>query len=183
MTPHRGPDFTRVIRLAEKLRTLDQAAWERIQARCANLDGQSLGGILGRAELVGRGLVPDTDPYGEPLWHTALTNLGAAAGTLSELAVLLRGPGPERYERAAEQLRQMPDPPEDATGVAAFLGLLGVAARQRAEHPGTAAALQSIAFALLVTPRSGAALAAVYAPLEPEVPYASLASSSEEPAA
>jgi hypothetical protein len=183
MVTQAGPDFSRLIAFAEKLRALDHAAWERIQAHCAMLDAQSLGGLLGRAELIARGLTPPTNPYTEPLWHTALSTLWTAAGVFSEVAMLLGGRSPERYEREADRVRQQPEQNAHAAGAAALLDVYAVALRQRPDHPGTAAALQAIATALIISPPEGEALACVYAPFEPEVPYASLLPSPGEHAA
>ena len=102
-------------------------------------------------------MTPPTDPYTEPLWHTALSTLWTAAGVLSEVAQLLGGQSPERYEREAERVRHQPEQSAHAAGAAALLDVYAVAARQRPAHPGTAAALQAIATALIVSPREGEA--------------------------
>ena len=175
MVTHAGPDFTRLVAFAGKLGELDEAAWERIHTRCATLDTQSVGGLLGRAELIGRSMVPETNPYAEPLWHSALTTLGTAVGTLTEVATLLGGPSADRYEREAQRLRHKVDSGKREEGPAALLSVFGAAARQRAHHPGAAAALQAVAFALLVNPGWDSRLQAIYGPFEPEIPYAALA--------
>ena len=43
MVAQSGPDFSRLIAFADRVRALDQSAWGRIQARCVTLDVQSPG--------------------------------------------------------------------------------------------------------------------------------------------
>lgn len=175
MTPTaRDPDFSRLVAFATRLETLDESAWDRVAARCALLDGRSVDGFLSRMELFSRSLMPDANPYTQPGARPAMAAMGTVFGMLGEIAMVLGGPSPERYEREAARLRQQGTEDQRATGMAAHLTILGHAARQRPRHPGTAAALQAIAMALLVRPLTDRSVQGVYGPFEPEISYASL---------
>jgi hypothetical protein len=177
-TTRAEPDFSRLVLLATRLERLDAEAWARIAARCAALDGQSLDGILGRAELLARSIVPVTSPYSQPGVQPALSAWFTGMGIASELAALIDDATPERYERRAAQLREKAGATKKDLGEAAFLVIRALAARNRRRHPGLAAAIRAIAYAVLAGREPDANLEAVYAPFEPELPFASLAGAS-----
>jgi hypothetical protein len=172
----------RLRNFAQRLAALDEAAWSRIRARCALLD-RDLIGLLGRAELFARSVLPDSDPYSLPLYRPTTAALGAAFGLLGEIGLLLGGPDPDGFQRTAVRLLQdHADSPREVNQ-AAFLTVLAAAARNRRDHAGTAAALQAIAFSLLSGARAPADVAAVYGPFEAEIPFASLDTGPDQHAA
>jgi len=171
------PDFSGVIKFSEGLDTLDDAAWERVATRCGELEDRSIDGFLGRVELFARSVTPETNPYTQPGARPAMAAMGTVFGILGEIAVLLGGTSRDRYETEAARLRQRGTEDPQAAGTAAFLAILGHAARQRARHPGAAAAVQAVAMALLVSPHVDVNLHHVYSPFEPELPLASIQSS------
>ena len=168
------PDFSRLIRFSEGLNTLDDAAWDRVATRCGLLDLRSVSGFLGRVELFARSVMPDANPYTQPGARPAMAAMGTVFGILGEIALLLGGPSPDRYETESARLRQRGAEDRHAAGTASFLAILGHAARQRPRHPGVSAALQAVAMALLVSPHADRNIQDVYGPFEPEIPFASI---------
>ncbi len=88
---------------AARVAALDASAWDRIGARCATLDQSTLGGLLGRAELLARVFVPPTDPYSHPLSRSALATIGTLAGLFFEVSMLFGPVDPAKFDTAAEQ--------------------------------------------------------------------------------
>ena len=176
------PDYSRLLPWATKVEGLDDQAWERIAGRCAKLDQESVSGVLGRAELVARSAVPTTSPYAEPGLQPVLTAWFTGLGLVRELVALLTEGSPEHFERRAAQLRDRREPSSRDLGEAAFLSLQARAARLRVRHAGLAAALQAVGLAVLAGRRPDDNLKAVYAPFEPEIPFASLWPSEEHAA-
>jgi hypothetical protein len=164
---------------ASRVAGLQPEAWDRIGARCAILDGASIVGVLGRAELLGRALTPDTDPYSQPFLKPVIATLGTLGGLFAEVALLFGAPEPGNFERAADRQHAHPDPGQPQ--LEPFLRLVAAADRQRPRHPGTASALYAVAIALLARRMvSQAELRKLYAPFEPEISFASLVEESEQ---
>jgi hypothetical protein len=182
-SPDQHADPPVLMVFADKAAALPPEAWNRIGERCALLDPSTVTAFLGRVELIARSVTPDPDPYAQPLVQSTMAVMGNIWGMMLEVSARLAPLGPEYFERARPRGDQGSTVGRVA-GMDAFLRIQGLAQRQQAVHPGTAAALRAVSLALMVrrTP-AHATFEAVYRPFEPEIPYASLSPSPGEHAA
>ena len=168
---------------ARKVAELPPDAWDRVAARCGSLDQRTVDGFLGRAELVGRSFVPDTDTYQHPFVHSAVGAWGTLCGLALETTHALSPSGSVRFEHAAGSWLP-PGAPLSKPLSDALSRLAAVANAQRPSHPGIAAALFAVGLVFIarrtIAPTS---IAAIYRPFESEIPYASLSQGSQEHAA
>ncbi len=164
-----------LVTFAQRVSDLTPEAWERIAARCDKLEHRSLEGFLGRAELVGRVFTLDADPYRQPLVLSALGAWGTLWGLAMEGLHLLNVAPPKATSAAGGVI---PQPQADALD-----RVVAAADRQRRDHPGAAAACHVIGLVLLRSQVAAANIASLYAPFEPEIPFASLGADPEQHAA
>lgn len=169
-------DPVMVWEFAARLEALTPDAWERIHARCAQLDASTMSAFFGRVELYSR-TFPDTDPYAQPALKPALTVLGGVLGFVAEGIQLLVPPAARGFpERSTAQQQKLPK------GMREWQQFESIALREEAGHPGTAAAIRAAGRILMVDHRTmPPAFEPVYRPFEPEIPFASLV--PPEPAA
>jgi hypothetical protein len=166
------PDPARLAAFAAKAEALGPEAWERIAARCGVLDEPTVRGFFSRAELASHSFAGLSDPYTEPFTAPLLGMLGGAWGLVAETLQLVRPFDRIEWEGA---LRKARESGRDNALAQALLRVLALAAGQQETHPGTASALRTIGLLLMISShRAAANPAVIYAPFEPEIPFASL---------
>ncbi|MBL8984333.1 MAG: hypothetical protein JNL26_19255 [Gemmatimonadetes bacterium] len=147
--------------LRRRLEALDEAAWHRIAARVPALGGDSGSALHARGQAIAQGLPPAIPAL-------ARQAMGLAHAVLSEF--------PGRPAPTPGQVAGLPLPPTQkatATHAAAIATLLGA---RRAAYPGAVACIEAVLPALIAPVFIGRErLEALYAPIAPEIPLASLA--------
>lgn len=150
-----------------RLEALDDAAWQRIAAQVPHLGDASAAALLARGDTIARGL-PDALP------SFLRTLAGMAYALHSEFPATPIGiPTPAQI--AASRLT-----PEQQASAATAAALATLLDARRAAFPGAVACIEAVLPAL-VAPQfyPPAQRAALYAPLEGEIPFASLDPSSD----
>lgn len=147
---------------ARHLAALDDDAWRRIAARVPHLGGDSAQALLARGDTIAQGL-----PSAVPTPFRQL--LGAAYAIQSEFPVASSGI-PTPVQIAASRLT--PAQQASALTSAALATLLDV---QRSAFPGVVACIEALVPSL-IAPQSCSPeqREALYAPFEPDIPFASL---------
>lgn len=145
-----------------QLAALDDAAWRRIADRVPHVSGDSVPALLARGEAVAQGLFP----AGPSVLRTVL---GIAHAVHSEFPAA-SGRIPTPAQIAASRLT--PTQQESALTAAALATLLDA---RRTAFPGAVACTEAVV-PTLIAPQfySPEQRTALYAPFEPDIPFATL---------
>ena len=160
---------------ADAVAALPTSSWDRLTTTCASLEGDSFGAVLKRARLGARAS-SILEPLAAHSWRVrgiaavgtaTLTGIGVAAELIGEFG---RPRSPSSVPLAVRH-----SDPTTAKYVEAWFTLEAAIYPVAASHPGLAAAIRAAAQAVLrhdwLSPES---FNAVYAFVEPEIPYETL---------
>jgi hypothetical protein len=163
---------------AQRVSALSPAAWERLAAKCAALDGASFQALLGRARVFAH-------PFASPLRQENQNEFGKAIATVAGAGIAGLGLAFELARELGEVVTKGPNEPltrKQPTGTAQrdryvdanFLLENALAMHERA-HPGLATTVRAAGQAVLRHDwMSPADFASAYAVMETEIPFAEL---------
>lgn len=170
---------------AERVAKLPAAAWERLAARCTELDGSSFQTLLARARVFAH-------PFAAPLRKGDQNEVGKAIASVAGVGIAGLGLAFEFARELSEVATKEPNEPlvrKQPTGTAqrdryvdaSFLLDNTLASHERV-HPGLATTVRAAAQAVLrhdwMSPED---FASAYAVMETEVPFAELLPKRELP--
>jgi len=170
---------------AQRVSALSPAAWERLAARCEELDGSSFDAVIRRARVFAR-------PYTAPLESNSQNGVGKAISAVAGVGIAGIGIAFELARELGDVFATTPDEPlarTRTTGTARndryvdanFLLENTLKEHDRA-HPGLSTAVRAAGQAVLrhdwMQPED---FRSVYAVMEPEIPFADLLPKRELP--
>jgi hypothetical protein len=170
---------------AQRVSALSPAAWERLAARCADLEGSSFDAVIGRARVFAR-------PFTAPLEGNSQNSVGKAISAVAGVGITGLGIAFELARELGDVFATTPDEPlvrTRTTGTARndryvdanFLLENALREHDRA-HPGLATAVRAASQAVLrhdwMPPED---FRSAYAVMEPEIPFADLTPKRELP--